>query len=100
MNTVLVIDNKDDSQSLVSAMRGIGLRVLVEVDSGNCLRRAVEEIPGAIILDEDMPPIDGMELLPVVRSSTDTLIIVKGSGEELRATHALLQAAPPRGRKA
>ena len=89
MTTILVIDNKGDSQGLVSAMRGNGLRVLVEVESGNGLRRAVEEIPSAIILDENMPPMDGGELLPILRSFTDALIVVKGSGEELAMTHAV-----------
>lgn len=93
MLTILVIDNKEDSQGLVSAMRGDGLRVLVEVESGNGLRRAVEEIPDAIILDEDMPPMDGEDLLPVLRNFTDALIVVKGSGEGLATTLALLQGA-------
>ncbi len=93
MTTVLVIDGKEDSQSLVSAMRGNGLRVLVEVESGDGLRRAVEEIPNVIILDEDMPPLDGGELLPIFRSFTDALIVMKGSGGELAMTHAVEHGA-------
>jgi len=93
MKTVLVIDSEDDRQSLVSALEGEGFKVMVEVESGSGLRRAVEEIPGAIIIDEDMPPIDGVELLPVLRSFTDSLIVVKGSGQGLAATQALLQGA-------
>ena len=93
MTTILVIDNKGDSQGLVSAMRGNGLRVLVEVESGNGLRRAVEEIPSVIILDENMPPIDGWELLPILRSFTDALIVVKGSGGELAITQAVEDGA-------
>ncbi len=93
MNTVLVIDREDDRQILVSALEDAGFKVMVEVESGNGLRRAVEEVPGAIILDEDMPPLDGVELLPVLRSFTDSLIVVKGSGQGLAATQALLQGA-------
>lgn len=93
MKTVLVIDRQEDRQSLVSALEGEGFRVMVEVESDSGLRRAVEEIPGAIIIDEDMPPIDGVELLPVLRSFTDSLIVVKGSGQGLAATQALLQGA-------
>ena len=93
MKTVLLIDTEENSHDLVSALQGEGFKVMVEVESGNGLRRAVEEIPGAIIMDEDMPPLDGVELLPVLRSFTETLIIVKGSGEGLAATQALLQGA-------
>ncbi len=93
MTTILVIDSKEDSQGLVSAMRGTGLRVFVEAESCDGLRRAVEEIPNAIILDEDMPPMDGGELLPILRSFTGALIIVKGSGEGTAAAQALRQGA-------
>ena len=100
MNTVLVIDSDEGRRSLVTALQGAGFRVVEEVESGNGLRRAVEEVPGAIIMDEDMPPIDGIELLPVLRSFTDSLIVVKGSGGGLAAAQALLQGADlylPRG---
>ena len=87
MKTILVINNKEDS-SLVFALRSNGLKVLVELDSGGGLRRAVEEIPDAIILDEDMPPLDGGNLLPIIRSFTDALLVVKGSGGMLGTTDA------------
>ncbi len=93
MKTVLVIDSDEDRRSLVTALQGAGFRVLEEVESGNGLRKAVDEDPGAIIIDEDMPPIDGIELLPVLRSFTDSLIVVKGSGGGQVAAQALLQGA-------
>ena len=93
MKTVLVIDSDEDRRNLVTALLGAGFRVIEEVESGDGLRRAVEEDPGAIIMDEDMPPIDGIELLPVLRSFTDSLIVVKGSGGGLAAAQALLRGA-------
>ena len=92
MTTILVIDSKEDSQGLVPALQGEGFKVMVERESGNGLRRAVEEVPDAIILDEDMPPLDGGKLLPILRSFTDALIFVKGSGGEF-ATSYIVEGA-------
>jgi DNA-binding response OmpR family regulator len=64
-----------------------------DVESGSGLSRAIEEVPAAIIMDEDMSPIDGIELLPVLRSYTDSLIVVKGSGGGQAAAQALLLGA-------
>ena len=55
MKTVLVNDSDEDRGSLITALRGAGFRVMEEMESGDRLRRAVEEVPGAIIMDEDSP---------------------------------------------
>ena len=93
MKTVLVIDSDEGRRSLVTALQGAGFRVMEEVESGNAMRRVAKEHPGAIIMDEDMPPIEGIELLPFLRSFTDSLIVVKGSGGGPVAAQALLQGA-------
>lgn len=100
MKTVLMIDREEHDRSLVSALEGEGLRVIVEADSGDGLTRAVAELPGAIIMDEDMPALDNADLLPALRRSTGSLIIVKGSGEGVAETQALQNGADfylPRG---
>ena len=56
---------------------------------GSC----VEVAPQIIILDESMPPLDGTELVSLLRSFTDSLIIVKGVGRAAAAATALLMEA-------
>ncbi len=93
MKTVLMIDREEQGRSLVSALKDAGLRVIVEADSVAGLTRAVAELPGAIILDEDMPALGNADLLPALRRSTGSLIIVKGSGEGIAETQALQNGA-------
>ena len=93
MNKVLVIESDDHPAGLTAALQAAGFTVFKERQSGNGLRTAVEVVPQVIIVDENMPPLDGDELLPLLRSFTDSLIIVKGEGGGPAAATALLQGA-------
>ena len=93
MNKVLVIESDDASEALIDALRAAGFAVFWEWHSGNGLRTAVEVVPQVIIVDENLPPLDGNDLVPLLRSFTDSLIIVKGEGEGPAAATALPQGA-------
>ena len=93
MNKVLVIESDDASEELIDALRAAGFAVFKEWHSGDGLRRGVEVVPQLIILDESMPPLDGTELVPLLRSFTDSLIIIKGDGGRHRAAKAMLEGA-------
>ena len=92
MNTILVIDAEDNPAGLAAALQKSGFTVFKEQQSGDGLRTAVEVVPQLVIVDENMPPLDGTELLRLLRSFTDSLIIVKGEGGTA-ATNAMLQGA-------
>ena len=69
MKTGLVIDRDQECPSLVTALQDSGFRVVEEEEeSGNGLRTAVEVVPYLIIVDESMPPLDGIDLLLLLRS--------------------------------
>lgn len=93
LKTVLVIDSNDGRQGLVTALKDSGYWVSEETSSGDGLRRAVEDSPAVIIMDENMPPIDGVDLLPVIRSFTESLILVLGTEGGENAAQSLLQGA-------
>ena len=93
MNKVLVIESDYASEELIYALRAAGFAVFQEWHSGSGLRTAVEVVPQVIVVDENMPPLDGNELVPLLRSFTDSLIIVKGEGGAAGAATALLQGA-------
>ena len=91
--TVLVIDNDHGSRDLVDSLRVFGFRVMEEFSSADGLRKAVEERPTVIIIDENMPPIDGVDFLSVIRSFTESLIMVMGTQRTENAAQSLLQGA-------
>ena len=91
--TVLVIDKDHGSRDLVDSLRDIGFRVMEEGASGGGLRKAVEERPTVIIIDENLPPIDGVDFLSVIRSLTASFLLVMGTERTENAAQSLLQGA-------
>ena len=77
MTKVLVIEPDNGPGGLSPALQGAGFTVFKEMQSSDGLRTAVVEEPRIIIVDENMPPIDGMELMSLLKSYTDSLIMVK-----------------------
>ena len=93
MNKVLIIESDEDPSGPADALQALGITVFKEQQSGNGLRTMVDVVPQLIILEENMPPLDGIELLPLMNRFTDSLIIIKGEGRGLAAPKAMLQGA-------
>lgn len=74
-------------------LRCAGFEVMEESDSGKGMARIMQVNPGAILLGEDMPPLSGMELLPLIRRKTSAPIIMLGKGNETAVVSSLLQGA-------
>jgi two-component system OmpR family response regulator len=91
--TVLIIDIDESLQSAVLALQDAGFQVIKALDSGEGVKRTLDYSPSLIIINEDMPPINGVELVPVLRSLTESPIIAMGSGGEMALVQALLQGA-------
>ncbi|TCJ94226.1 response regulator transcription factor [Nocardia alba] len=68
-STVLVVD--DDEDVLTSVERGLrlsGFRVLVARDGGAALRSVAEQAPDAVVLDMNMPVLDGAGVVTALRA--------------------------------
>jgi DNA-binding response OmpR family regulator len=91
--TALIIDADEGRQSVVLALQDAGFRVVEALESGEGVRNTLDDSPRIIIVGEEMPPIDGVELLPVLRRLTESPIIALGSGGEMAMVNALFQGA-------
>jgi DNA-binding response OmpR family regulator len=91
--TTLIIDTDENRQSVVPALRDAGLQVIEAVEGGEGVRYILDDSPRIIIVGEEMPPIDGVELLPLLRRLTGSPIIALGSGGEMAMVRALFQGA-------
>ncbi len=89
----LVIDVDESRQSVVLALQDAGFRVIEASGSGEGVKRTLDDSPRIVIVGEEMPPIDGVDLLPVLRRLTESPIITFGAGGEMAMVQALLGGA-------
>ena len=91
--TALIIDTDESRQELLVALKKAGFRVLEATNSGDGAKCALDNSPRIVIVAEEMTPLEGVDLLPVIRRLTDLPIIAIGSGGEMAMVQALLQGA-------
>lgn len=91
--TALIIDADESRRSVVLALQQAGFRVTEALESGEGVKGTLDASPYLIVVGEEMPAINGVELLPVLRRLTDAPIIVVGAGGEMAMVQALLQGA-------
>jgi hypothetical protein len=75
--TVLIIDIDESLQSAVLALRDAEFRVIKALESGEGVKHTLEYSPSLIVINEDMPPINGVELVPILRSLTESPIVAR-----------------------
>ena len=80
-------------ESITQLLLEHGFDVKQAMESGEALSAVMEREPRVILLAEEMPSMDGMELLPLLRRVTRAPIVVLGSGGEAAVVKALLQGA-------
>ncbi len=92
MPTVLIVAS-EETFPLVALVAQVGYGVIEASDSGEALQQVLRRSPDAVILRDDAEPVEGVELLPVLRQMTSAVIIVVGEGGENRMAQALFQGA-------
>ena len=91
---VLIIETDASFRTaLTEVFRREGIEVVAEVDSGGGVARIIQRDPGVVLMAEEMPSLDGVELLPLARHLTSSPIIVVGEGGDTAVVKALLQGA-------
>ncbi len=91
---VLMLDTEVESRSdLAAAIVEAGFEVRRESSSGGGIAQVLEVDPDVILLSEDMPPLDGVVMLSLLRRMTMAPIIVVGSKGASVAVEAVLQGA-------
>jgi len=91
--TALIIAANIRQPGLTIALENAGFQVIEASDSGEGVRHVLEQTPSIVVIGEDMPPLAGVELLPLLRSLTDSPIITLGAGGETPMVDALLNGA-------
>ena len=91
---VLMLDTEVESRGdLATAILKAGFEVRRESSSGGGIAQVLEVDPDVILMSEEMPPLDGVVMLSLLRRMTIAPIIVVGSKDESVAVEALLQGA-------
>ena len=83
---VLVVDDESSVRSLISnSLRDHGYRTMEAADGVDALRMARELRPDAVVLDIELPALDGTTILQSLRSHPDTqhVPIIGMSGYEI-----------------
>lgn len=72
-DTVMVVDDSDDIRELIcTRLRGKGYRVVEAANGEEAVALAPQTHPGLILMDLDMPVMDGYEATRRIRGSRET----------------------------
>lgn len=79
----LIIESKENCQDLVPALQDAGFRVMQVSESSEGIKAILDVRPQLIVVDEEMPPVAGADLVPTLRGLIEAAIITVGNrGEE------------------
>lgn len=91
---VFILDRDSElRRSLSASLQDSGFEVADDSDSEQGLARILQLNPGVVVLDEEIPALDGVEVLPLLRRKVDTPVIVIGKGEETAIVTSLFKGA-------
>ena len=93
--TILVVDDADDVRTaLRRLLEADGYRVIEAHDGRQCLRVLYDERPDLLVLDVNMPEMDGWQTLDRVRELTSVpVLMLSARGEEAAKVRGLRAGA-------
>lgn len=75
--TILVVDDEQPIRRLLrNTLERASYRVVDAINAGDALKQWKAEAPSAVLLDLGLPDRDGLELVPLMRKDSDTVILV------------------------
>ena len=93
MASILLVSDEVEQSSLAALLRRAGYIPIETRDSGEALRETLDSRPQLIIMAKDTPPVEGVDLLPLLRRVTQAPILVIGPDAENDLVQALLHGA-------
>ncbi len=89
--TILIVDDNRELRELIGfTLRGAGYRIVEAGDGPEALLRHAAEKPALVILDVNMPGLDGFEVCRRIRAASDTpVMMLTVRGEESDQIRAL-----------
>ena len=94
MDHILLLESDQELRFAISDLfLSEGFELIQKLDSSDGVISIMQGDPGAILMSEDMPALESVELLPLLRRLTKAPIIVIGDGGETAVVNALLQGA-------
>jgi DNA-binding response OmpR family regulator len=93
MSALLLVDDATPMRDrLVSGLAGLGFSLTVATDGAGALYRLRERTIEAIVLEVELPKIDGIALIPHIRRITQAPIIIVSESRDLATRIAALAA--------
>lgn len=89
----LIIEPERDCQNLVPALEDAGFQTVEILESSESAKAVLDLRPQLIVVDEEMPPAEGAELVPMLRGLIESAIITLGNGDEEVLAWNLFQGA-------
>ncbi len=93
MANILLVSDEVGQGSLAALLRRAGYIPIETSDSGEALQETLDRTPQLIIMAKETPPVEGVDLLPLLRRVTQAPILVIGPDAENDLVQALLHGA-------
>ncbi len=91
-DSALLIEAGPGARHTVHMLESAGFATRTETASG-AVAQVMQQEPTLILLEEETPTLDGVELLPLLRRISRAGIVVFGAGDEAAVIKALLEGA-------
>ena len=91
--SILLVDGAAEQAPLATLLRKVGYIPVEARESGDALREVLDRRPHLIIVAQEAPPVEGVDLLPLLRRLTEVPIVVIGPDSEGAMVQALFQGA-------
>ena len=94
--TILIADDDSDIREILKdTLNSLGARIVTAANGRECLDRADADAPDLILLDIEMPVMNGLDVLKVLRErgNNTAVIMITAYGTIERAVQAMKQGA-------